>query len=346
MDHLIESQTTKILWPFGSDKRMLFSIHAHFNTMLKKQHSLNLPGPVALKLRTLCSTLKSLLQILTGMTADQHHLDFELSSMFDALDIALKHASPLAPTFDINTVTQRSTRADTVPILQGDGQKQKKKRPRKRRKSQHAVIYDLNMRDHPKSDDSALSAHIIEDYQPDAVTMMKSRKSIKSLKSLRSIDSPSSIRLEAEPTRKSTNRLMATLPSSHCSKYTDSMWKAPIIGPLSHRNDRNQGVDPDSFPVDSLMTMDTFTTSCFAPSLSSISSMQSLSNSRTQCLRDNYNVEAIDSDIDSGLESFSLTAGCLNPSMPSKRELSANGIKRTRRHRQRRRSKAHILRER
>lgn len=393
MDHLTESAASQTLWPFGHDKRMLFAIHAHINTILKQQRKLNIPGPVLLKLKTLCSTLMSLLNILTGMNTKSTTLDFELSSMFEALDDAVKQLpNHHMPSYSEN----RSTRSQTVHIpstkTKAKRRKNNGKKKRKRRGSQHVVIYDLqheNPYDSPVSDlsESApvrpLNMHIIEDYKSDAsilsdVSTVSPRDSGDTLKCSKSRShSRSHSRSKSDDSAHGQSDFdphFNALQFCQYTKYTKSsrdlrmpstpcsLWKAPALSainvmntmntrsPMAYRNMNEQDGDADSesfsaaeSSLDSIYSSNrsstSFATTCLP---SSVSSIHSLSNSRARNVREQYRIEAVDSDIEieMGLDDLpaALTAGCLAERRSTERD--------QREHRPRRRSKAKLMNER
>ena len=133
------------LWPFGSDKRMLYAIYAHFNTMIKKNKKVNMPLPILQKLNNICVEMKNLLQIITGMQLNTNKLDFELSAMFNGMDESIKYPQKRKKSF-----------SESFQIVRKTTKHFSKKRRRKRKQSQCTLIYD------PSS--TELGSFIIDDY--------------------------------------------------------------------------------------------------------------------------------------------------------------------------------------
>ena len=136
----------KALWPFGSDKRMLYAIYAHFNTMIGKNAKINIPTPVLQKLNVICSEMKSLLQIITGMQLKTQNLDFELSDLFNEMDECIK-------------CPQNCRKHNRVS-------KKKRERQRSRSRSHKASIYQCKHSDafSPSMSKHELNSFVIDDY--------------------------------------------------------------------------------------------------------------------------------------------------------------------------------------
>eukprot|EP01084_Bolivina_argentea_P234575 394917_1 len=176
MEQLVESCTDD-LWPFGTDKRMLYAIYAHFNTMMKqKSKLLNLPSPVQQRLKTICCDIKSLIQIVTGMTKiTKDNLDFELSTIYKEINSSYAQRHRGSYTLNDNESDRdppskypEKFSKPKSPKL--SSKKRKKKKKRKRKKSQSVLIYDFEgcSPSEPSVSEPELNPIIIEDYRSDA----------------------------------------------------------------------------------------------------------------------------------------------------------------------------------
>ena len=148
MQQCIETPN-EALWPFGSDKRMLYAIYAHFNTMIQKHTKVNIPTPVLQKLNTICSEMKSLLQIITGMQLKTQKLDFELSALFKEMDECIK-------------CPQNCRKHNRV----SNKKAKKRERQRSRSRSHKASIYQCKHSDafSPSMSKHELNSFVIDDY--------------------------------------------------------------------------------------------------------------------------------------------------------------------------------------